>query len=101
MKRSQAAGAFIAVVILSALNDLARGGDLVACGPPRVTGDGRHWAYRVVDGRECWSPGRRGKPKSEMFWDRGTPISARQTVDDPEPELEIETKPSEPPSRLV
>jgi hypothetical protein len=42
MKGSQAAGAFIAVVILSALNDPARGGDLVACEPQRVTGDGRH-----------------------------------------------------------
>jgi hypothetical protein len=101
MKRSQAAGAFIAVVILSALNDSARGGDLVACEPQRVTGDGRHWAYRIVDGRECWYPGRPGKPKSELFWDRGTPLSARQTVGDPEPELEIDTEPSEPPSRLV
>jgi hypothetical protein len=101
MKGSQAAGVLFAVVILSALNDHARGRDLVACEPQRVTGDGRHWAYRIVDGRECWYPGRPGKPKNELFWDRGTSLSAGQTVDAPEPELEIETKPSEPPSRRV
>jgi hypothetical protein len=101
MKRSQAAGAFIAVVILSALNEPARGGDVVACEPQRVTGDGRHWAYRIVDGRECWYPGRPGKPKNELFWDRGNSLSASQTVDRPDPELETDTEPSEPPSRLV
>jgi hypothetical protein len=99
MKWSQAAGAFIAVVILSALNAPARGGDAVACEPQRVTGDGHHWAYRIVDGRECWYSGRPGKPKNELFWDRGD--SASQTVDGPDPEREIETEPSEPPSRLV
>jgi hypothetical protein len=101
MKRSQAAGAFIAVVMLSALNAPARGGELVACEPQRVTGDGRHWAYRIIDGRECWYAGQPGKPKSELFWDRGDPVSASQTEDGPDPELE--TEPSEPsePSRLV
>jgi hypothetical protein len=33
-----------------------------------VSGDGRHWAYRIVDGRECWYPGERGKPKDELRW---------------------------------
>ena len=47
--------ALIAVLISGTLIDLARGGDLVECEPQRVTGDGRHWAYRIVDGRECWS----------------------------------------------
>jgi hypothetical protein len=94
MKRSQAAGAFIAVVMLSALNAPARGGELVACEPQRVTGDGRHWAYRIIDGRECWYAGQPGKPKSELFWDRGDPVSASQTEDGPDPELE--TEPSEP-----
>jgi hypothetical protein len=101
MKRSQASGAFIAVVILIALNEPARGGDVVACEPQRVTGDGRHWAYRIVDGRECWYPGRPGKPKNELFWDRGNSLSAGQTVDRPDPEPETDTEPSEPPSRLV
>src|SRR5262249_45346664 len=77
--------------------DLARGGDLVECEPQRVTGDGRHWAYRIVDGRECWYPGRPGKPKNELLWGRGVTLSAHQTVDQPQ----AETEPSEPPSHLA
>jgi hypothetical protein len=94
--RSRAAltGALIAV-ISGALIDLARGGDRVECEPQRVTGDGRYWAYRIVDGRECWYPGRPGKPKNELYWGREATPSARQTVDQPE----AETEPSEPPSR--
>src|SRR5262245_55781117 len=97
MKRSQAAGAFIAVVMLSALNAPARGADLVACEPQRVTGDGRYWAYRIIDGRECWYAGRPGKPKNELFWDRGNTLSARQPVDQPEARIE----PPEPSSHFV
>src|SRR5256885_11988855 len=96
MGRGRAAGAFIAVPISGALIDVARGGDLIECEPQRVTGDGRHWAYRIVDGRECWYPGRPGKPKSELFWGREGTLTARQTVDQPQ----AETEPSEPPSRL-
>jgi hypothetical protein len=88
--------ALIAVLISGALTDLARGGDLVECEPQQVTGDGRHWAYRIVDGRECWYPGRPGKPKNELFWDRGI-APARQPLD--QPEAETETEPSEPPPR--
>ena len=89
--------ALIAVLISGALIDLAHGNDLVECEPQRVTDDGRHWAYRIVDGRECWYPGRPGKPKNELYWVHGTTPSARQTVDQPG----TETVPSEPPSRLV
>jgi hypothetical protein len=89
--------ALIAVLISGALIDLAHGNDLVECEPQRVTGDGRHWAYRIVDGRECWYPGRPGKPKDELFWDRGITPSARRPLDQPE----AETEPPEPPSRLV
>src|SRR5258708_23119667 len=71
MVRRRAAGAFIAVLISSALSDVARGGDLIECEPQRVTGDGRHWAYRIVDGRECWYPGRPGKPKNELSLKNG------------------------------
>src|SRR5215471_16482480 len=98
--------ALFAVLISGALIDVARGSDLVECEPQRVTDDGRHWAYRIIDGRECWYPGRPGKPKNELYWGRGTTPSARQTVDQPEPETEApepetEAVPSEPPSRLV
>jgi hypothetical protein len=95
MGRGRAAGAFIAVLISGALIDVARGGDLVECEPQRVTGDGRYWAYRIVDGRECWYPGRPGKPKNELFWDRAP--SAHHLMDQPE----AETEPFEPPSRIV
>jgi len=86
--------------MLGALSELARGGDLVECEPQRVTGDGQHWAYRIVDGRECWYPGRPGKPKNELLWHRGTALPAEQTMDQTETETETETEPSEPPSRL-
>jgi hypothetical protein len=89
--------ALIAVLISGALIDVARGADRVECEPQRVTGDGHYWAYRIVDGRECWYPGRPGKPKNELFWGRGITPSARQPVDQPE----AETEPSEPPSRFV
>jgi hypothetical protein len=89
--------ALIAVLISGALIDLAHGNDLVECEPQRVTGDGRHWAYRIIDGRECWYPGRPGKPKNELFWDRGITPSARQPLDQPE----AETEPPEPPPQLA
>ena len=89
--------ALFAVLISGALIDVARGADRVECEPQRVTGDGHYWAYRIVDGRECWYPGRPGKPKNELFWGRGITPSARQPVDQPE----AETEPSEPPSRFV
>src|SRR5262249_33038187 len=91
--------ALIAVLIVGALIDFARGGDLVECEPQRVTGDGRHWAYRIVDGRECWYPGRPGKPKNELFWGRDTTLPARQTVD--QPQAETEAEPAEPPPPLA
>jgi hypothetical protein len=90
--------ALIALLIAGALIDLARAGDRVECEPQRVTGDGRHWAYRIVDGRECWYPGRPGKPKDELFWDHETTPSARQPMD--QAETEAKTERSEPP-RLV
>jgi hypothetical protein len=107
MGRGRAAGALIAVLISGALIDVTRGGDLVECEPQRVTGDGRYWAYRIVDGRECWYQGRPGKPKNELFWDRAP--SARQPMDQPEAETkaeppdEAETKaePPDAPSGLV
>jgi len=103
MGRSRVAltGALIGAMISGALMDLARGGERVECEPQRVTGDGHYWAYRIIDGRECWYPGRPGKPKNELYWGRGTTPSARQTVDQPEAETDTETEivPPEPPAR--
>src|SRR5262245_39438658 len=106
MGRGRAAGALLLVLISGALIDGARGGDRVECEPQRVTGAGRYWAYRIIDGRECWYQGQPGKPKNELYWGRATTPSARQTVDQPEIETETVTSEpptvtSEPPSRLV
>jgi hypothetical protein len=46
----------------------ARGGELMDCEPQHVRGDGRNWAYRILDGRQCWYPGQAGKPKDELRW---------------------------------
>lgn len=67
----QISTAAVAVLVTAILLDHARGGELMDCEPQRVSGDGRHWAYRVIDGRECWYPGERGKPKSELRWNEG------------------------------
>jgi hypothetical protein len=101
MGRSWAAltRALIGAMISGALIGLAPGGERVECEAQRVTGDGHYWAYRIIDGRECWYPGRPGKPKNELYWDRGAIPSARQTVD--QPEAETETELPESPSHLV
>src|SRR4051812_8894854 len=58
----------VAALVAAILVEHARGGELVDCEPQPVSGDGRHWAYRIIDGRECWYPGERGKPKDELRW---------------------------------
>ena len=57
-----------AVLVAAIPIEHARGGELMDCEPQRVRGDGRHWAYRITDGRQCWYPGQRGKPKDELRW---------------------------------
>src|SRR5262249_2846270 len=89
--------ALIAVLISGALIDVARGSDLVECEPQRVTDDGRHWAYRIIDGRECWYPGRPGNQTTGLCWVAGPPPPGARRVDRPGPE----PVPSGPPSRLV
>jgi hypothetical protein len=50
----------VAVLVPAILVEHARGGELVDCEPQPVSGDGRHWAYRIIiDGRECWYPNER------------------------------------------
>ena len=57
-----------AVLVAAIPIEHARGGELMDCEPQRVRGDGRHWAYRIIDGRQCWYPGQAGKPKDELRW---------------------------------
>ena len=58
----------------------ARGGELMDCEPQRVRDDGRHWAYRILDGRQCWYPGQAGKPKSELRWREAPSVTQESNV---------------------
>jgi len=58
----------------------ARGGELMDCEPQRVRDDGRHWAYRILDGRQCWYPGQAGKPKSELRWKETPSVTHESNV---------------------
>lgn len=60
--------AAVALLVTAIPIDHVRGGELMECEPQPVHGDGRRWAYRIIDGRECWYPGERGKPKGELHW---------------------------------
>src|SRR5262245_6174195 len=85
--------AAVAVLLAAILVDHARGGELMDCEPQRVSGDGRHWAYRIIDGRECWYPGERGKPKGELRWSEAASAPQRSGVLE---QAEVEGSPSEP-----
>jgi hypothetical protein len=85
--------AALAVLVAAILVDHAQGGELMDCEPQRVSGDGRHWAYRIIDGRECWYPGERGKPKGELRWSEATSAPQRSGVLE---QAEIEGSPPEP-----
>jgi hypothetical protein len=85
--------AALAVLVAAILVDHAQGGELMDCEPQRVSGDGRHWAYRIIDGRECWYPGERGKPKGELRWSEATSAPQRSGVLE---QVEIEGSPPEP-----
>src|SRR5262245_18388122 len=85
--------AAVAVLVAAILVDHARGGELTDCKPQRVSGDGRHWAYRIIDGRECWYPGERGKPKGELRWSEATSAPQRSGVLE---QAEVEGSPPEP-----
>jgi hypothetical protein len=85
--------AAVAVLVAAILVDHARGGELMDCEPQRVSGDGRHWAYRIIDGRACWYPGERGKPKGELRWSEAPSAPQRSGVLE---QAEVEESPPEP-----
>jgi hypothetical protein len=43
------------------------------------------WAWRLIDGRQCWYQGERGLPKSELRWppEEEQEPEPKPTVDDP------------------
>ena len=67
--------------MLGALSELACGGDLVECEPQRVTGDGQHWAFRIVDGKLFLFSGREGL--EEDFDANPAPVIAKANAEWP------------------
>ena len=86
-----------AVLVAAILVEHASGGELMDCEPQRVRGDGRHWAYRILDGRECWYPGQPGKPKDELRW-REAPSATQKSAVLERPD--VEARPPAPAPQL-
>ena len=86
-----------AVLIAAIPIEHARGGELMDCEPQRVRGDGRHWAYRILDGRECWYPGQPGKPKDELRWSEA-PSAIQESAVVEQPDVEARP-PAQAPQR--
>ena len=89
-----------AVLVAAIPIEHARGGELMDCEPQRVRGDGRHWAYRVIDGRQCWYPGQRGKPKDELRWSEA-PSATQESSALEQPDVEARAPAQAPQSRGV
>ncbi len=85
-----------AVLVAAVPVEHARGGELMDCEPQRVRGDGRHWAYRILDGRQCWYPGQAGKPKDELRW-REAPSATEESAVLDQPY--VEARPPAPAAR--
>ena len=86
-----------AVLVAAIPIEHAGGGELMDCEPQRVRGDGRHWAYRILDGRECWYPGQPGKPKGELRW-REAPSTTQESAVLEQPDVEARA-PAQAPQR--
>ena len=89
-----------AVLVAAIPIEHARGGELMDCEPQRVRGDGRHWAYRIIDGRQCWYPGQRGKPKDELRWSEA-PSATQDSSALEQPDVEARAPAQAPQSRGV
>jgi hypothetical protein len=89
-----------AVLVAAIPIEHARGGELMDCEPQRVRGDGRHWAYRIIDGRQCWYPGQRGKPKDELRWSEA-PSATQESSALEQPDVEARAPAQAPQSRGV
>jgi hypothetical protein len=85
--------AAVAVLVAAILVEHARGGELMDCEPQPVSGDGRHWAYRIIDGRECWYVGERGKPKNELRWTEAPAAPQQSSILE---QSDVEVTPPEP-----
>jgi len=55
-----------------------------ACQPSRPSDARDYWAWRLIDGRQCWYQGQPGRSKATLFWPAEQPSSAEPEVEQPE-----------------
>ena len=79
----------LSVLILLALTHAVQAA--TACHTSMPSNAKEHWAWRIIDGRQCWYAGETGRAKSELFW----PV---QVEHEPEP---IPRQQLEPPQWLL
>lgn len=78
----------IGIVIGGGLAAVAIAGEMTICqtnvqreGP----GDLTYWAWRTIDGKQCWYRGNRWKPKHELRWEEATTsVAPPGEVDQPQ-----------------
>jgi hypothetical protein len=57
---------------------------MTACQPSRPSDARDYWAWRLIDGRQCWYQGQPGRSKATLFWSAEQPSSAEPEVEQPE-----------------
>jgi hypothetical protein len=57
---------------------------MTACQPSRPSDARDYWAWRLIDGRQCWYQGQPGRSKATLFWPAEQPSSAEPEVEQPE-----------------
>src|SRR5215831_2695987 len=56
---------------------------MIECEVQKPHGAREWWAFREIEGKRCWYPGRPGKSKSELFWPKTVkpePARTKQTI---------------------
>jgi hypothetical protein len=47
----------------------------VLCRSEKPSNRAEWWAYRIVDGKQCWYPGRPGMAKNLLRWEQKIPVA--------------------------
>jgi hypothetical protein len=47
----------------------------IMCRAQKPTNHSEWWAYRIIDGKQCWYPGRPGMAKSLLRWEQKIPVN--------------------------
>jgi len=56
----------------------------------------QYWSWRIIDGKRCWYPGRRGMSKSSLHWPKATDPTTGQGSTAPDALNEPDARPSAP-----